>query len=205
MGIQFDSRRHYAALSQPSARFASRLRSSMLLGVILAGCAEHALDPAPRDPALTEPGISHFAHSPAAVNQDLAALRALTARFHDVEVAKDAGWNFLVPGCRDNPGVGGMGWHYLNEDFLGLELNVLEPQILVYEPQKNGRYRFVAVEYIVPYTILARSEPAPELLGQKFVENDVDELWMLHVWVGRNNPEGLFESWNPHVSCEHAQ
>jgi hypothetical protein len=173
--------------------------------VIIVGTAMAACTPKPVEPVLTATESPHLAHNPADLNQNLAALRALTARFHDVEVAKDAGWDFLVPGCRDNPGVGGMGWHYLNEDFLGLELNVLEPQILVYEPQRNGRYRFVAAEYIVPYTILARSEPAPELLGQKFVENDVDELWMLHVWVGRNNPEGLFETWNPHVSCEYAQ
>jgi len=49
---------------------------------------------------------------------DLAKIRRATAQFHRTETAKAAGYD-LRPGldhCFDNPGVGGMGFHYINTD-----------------------------------------------------------------------------------------
>lgn len=34
--------------------------------------------------------------------------------------------------------------------------------------------------------------------------DDEHEEWLLHVWVWKHNPNGMFEDWNPNVSCEHA-
>lgn len=28
------------------------------------------------------------------------------------------------------------------------------------------------------------------------------DAWVLHVWLWRGNPSGLFEDWNPTVSCD---
>jgi hypothetical protein len=29
-------------------------------------------------------------------------------------------------------------------------------------------------------------------------------VWALHVWVGRQNPSGIFSDWNPKVTCDNA-
>jgi hypothetical protein len=155
-------------------------------------------------PAALEASAAAAVHAHATLNQDLAAVRALAARYRDVQKAKEAGWDVLVPGCRDNPPVGGMGWHYLNPAYITLELDILEPQVLVYEPQKNGQMRFVGVEYLIPFGLLPSDAEPPVLMGQEFLPNFGDEVWMLHVWVGRHNPDGMFETWNPMVSCEFA-
>ena len=78
-----------------------------------------------------------------------------------------------------------------------------EPELLLYEPEKNGRLRLVAVEYIIPYTFHSRDAAPPELFGQKFIQNDVFQLWGLHAWVWKENPSGIFANWNPRVNCEH--
>lgn len=171
-----------------------------------AACAE----PQVSTPTLVEAPVAADASAEAVgpahatLNRDLAVVRALAARYHDVEKAKKAGWDVLVPGCRDNPPEGGMGWHYLNPAYITLDLDILEPQVLIYEPQKNGRMRFVGVEYLVPFDLLPSDAGPPMLMGQEFLPNLGDEVWMLHVWVGRHNPDGMFATWNPKVSCEFA-
>jgi hypothetical protein len=37
-----------------------------------------------------------------------------------------------------------------------------------------------------------------------FFRNDAAGLYLLHVWLWRSNPSGLFADWNPNVSCRHA-
>jgi hypothetical protein len=71
---------------------------------------------------------------------DLAQLRAATAQFHRVEAAQEAGY-VLIPGldhCFDNPGVGGMGIHYINPDLLDLHLDPNQPEAMVYVIGPNG-------------------------------------------------------------------
>ena len=138
------------------------------------------------------------------VAADLAALRATTAPFHRLEAAQKAGWTALVPRCRDNQPVGGMGWHYANPAYLDDEVDVRKPEALIYEPQKNGSLRLVGIEYVVPFSILPPEAEAPTLFGQSFQHNFGDGLWMLHVWVWRHNPNGMFATWNPNVSCAYA-
>ncbi len=135
---------------------------------------------------------------------ELAVVRAATAEYHNVEKAKAAGWN-LVPGmdeCAALPGVGGMGYHFLNLELMDLELNVHEPEALVFAPAPNGGYRLVAVEYIVP------AEPwdmfndvPPAILGHNLHYNPFLGIYALHVWLWEHNPAGMFEDWNPRVSC----
>jgi hypothetical protein len=79
---------------------------------------------------------------------------------------------------------------------------VEEPELLLYEPEQNGRLRLVAVEYIIPYTAHSRAAAPPVLFGQPFKQNDVFQLWGLHAWVWRENPSGIFADWNPRVTCE---
>jgi hypothetical protein len=139
----------------------------------------------------------------AAVNQDLAALRRVTAKFHSFQTAAAAGWAAQITPCMTDPaGAGGMGFHYGNPALIDGAARVEEPELLLYEPQQNGRLRLVAVEYIIPYTAHSRDAAPPELFGQQFKQNDAFQLWGLHAWVWRENPSGVFADWNPRVTCE---
>jgi len=138
-----------------------------------------------------------------AVEQDLATLRQATAAFQRFEVARDAGWGAKITNCMTDPlGAGGMGFHYGNTDLFDGSVSVDKPELLLYEPEKNGRLRLVAVEYIIPYTFHSRDAAPPRLFDQPFIQNDVFQLWGLHAWVWSENPSGMFKSWNPRVTCE---
>jgi hypothetical protein len=127
----------------------------------------------------------------------------VTARFHDIQAAAKAGWSTRITDCFEDPTLGGMGFHYGNTALIDDKVDALQPELLLYEPQKNGALRFVAVEYIVPFTAWTRPAP-PRLYGLDFHRNEAFGLWVLHVWHFRENPRGTFVDWNPRVSCQYA-
>ena len=140
------------------------------------------------------------AHARRSVRRQLASLRRYARPFRTIAKGTAAGFDVQVTECRDNPPVGGMGYHFANLSRIDGEApTVLEPEILVYIPTKNGHERLGAVEYIVPFALWEGSPP--ELFGQEFVANEADGVWQLHVWLFRHNPAGLFADWNPAVSC----
>lgn len=191
------------------------------IAVALAGlCLSIAAcgDPAPTLPAApaeTAATAHHHGNGPAVQTKNLtptdratlAQLRATTTAFKDLAVATDAGWNVLVPDGNGNPcfsdtdpAVGAMGFHYLNQQLLDdPSEDPLQPELMLYEPQKNGRFRFVAVEYAVKKS---DSATPPELFGQAF--HEFGDLWILHVWHFDNNPSGIFTDFNPKVTCAFA-
>jgi len=144
---------------------------------------------------------------------ELAVLRAATAAYHDFDSATQAGlWEVPVPTppapleClydTSEKNEGGMGYHFVKLDnFVAPDqLDPARPQALIYEPEKDGSMRLVAVEFLVPG---ADTDPAPMLFSQHFVYNYRFQVWTLHVWVWRDNPRGLFYGWNPNVSCQYA-
>src|SRR4051812_26211050 len=85
---------------------------------------------------------------------DLANARAGTAQYHQLSKALDNGFGILHDAagiaCIDKPGVGGMGIHYvLGSRIADINETAGAPEVLVYEPQPNGRMQLVAVEYVV--------------------------------------------------------
>jgi hypothetical protein len=80
-------------------------------------------------------------------------------------------------------------------------------QALIYEPQKDGSMRLVAVEFIFPDgddPTTADNPPPPPMFGQPFHYVGAPfDVWALHAWVWRENPSGLFADWNPNVSCQY--
>jgi hypothetical protein len=139
------------------------------------------------------------------LRRDLATLRRVTAPFHSFKKAVAAEWSTKITDCMTDPnGAGGMGFHYGNTELINGTVSVDKPELLLYEPEKNGRLSLVAVEYIIPYSFHGREKAAPVLFGQKFKQNDTFLLWGLHVWVWKENPSGIFASWNPRVSCKYA-
>jgi hypothetical protein len=185
----------------------SRLRlSHQLLACALASMTAACDSPTTTDtaPAYPVSALASQSGLGSSVSQDLATLRRVTAPFHRIEAASEAGWSAQITGCMTDPTAGGMGFHYGNVGLIDGSVRVDEPELLLYEPEKNGRQRLVAVEYIIPYTFHARSAEPPVLFGQEFKQNDTFQLWGLHAWVWEENPSGMFANWNPRVTCEHA-
>lgn len=135
---------------------------------------------------------------------DLTTLRQVTAGFDDIDTARAAGYVEQMTPCwyhRDN---GGQGYHFARPDLIDGSVSLQQPELVMYEPQANGSLEFLGVEYIVPFTEWLASGP-PTLLGRTFMRNEVLEIYVLHVWVGRDNPAGMFSDWNPNVSCANAE
>ena len=131
-------------------------------------------------------------------------VRDATEAYHKVSAAQAAGYN-LVPGldyCFTNPGVGGMGYHYINVALLDNIIDPLRPEAMVYNTRPNGTLALGAVEYIVPAAgwDAVHSSP-PTLFGQVFGLEAALGVYELHAWIWKNNPLGVFFEWNPKVSC----
>ena len=94
-----------------------------------------------------------------------------------------------------------MGVHFANSGYIDGTADQRHPEVLIYEPGTNGEMSLVGVEFIVPFTALPKTSPAPMLFGQKFAVNDVFGVWALHVWTHRTNPKGTFAPWNTRVHC----
>lgn len=135
------------------------------------------------------------------IQSDLAQVRDATDQYHNLQVAVAAGYH-LVPGrdyCFDNPGVGAMGYHYINTTLIANPVeDPLKPDVLVYAPGKDGHLHLAAVEYVVPMALV--SEP-PVLFGHTFEPNYQFGTYTLHAWIWRANTLGMFYDWNPSVSC----
>ncbi len=101
------------------------------------------------------------------------------------------------PTCFDSP-AGGMGVHYVK----GIDGNVdaNEPEAMVYEIKAGGRLKLVGVEYIVPENLVDPANP-PNLFGQVFHHHEFLPVYVLHVWVWKDNPSGLFADFNPTVKA----
>ncbi len=128
--------------------------------------------------------------------------------------------------------LGGMGIHYFRPDLLqltattprvngkGTHTDFSTPGVLVYEPQSDGSLKLVAIENLVfvdAWHAAGHTSP-PEFEGNQYyrmVDNpattDVDEAhgfmphYELHMWLYRDNPNGVFAPFNPDVTCRYHQ
>ena len=171
-----------------------RLATIVAAATLVAACAAEA-PVAPERPALRTANTRTDAEGARA----LAALRRATARYHDLNAATDDGFVFLH-GCESRPDEGPVGAVYVHPGRLDGVIDPREPEALIYEPGENGRARLVGVELAVPYAAWTNAQP-PEFLGATFQPEDEFGVWGLHVWLWRQNPEGLFAESNPRVSC----
>ncbi|MGH9258247.1 MAG: hypothetical protein ACRD3C_27110 [Vicinamibacterales bacterium] len=125
---------------------------------------------------------------------------------------------------------GAMGVHYFRPDLLGItappsprvdgagtHTDFRLPGILIYEPQDDGSLELVAVENLVfarawretghsvpptfhgvPYDTMT-DDPTTEADEAHMFEPHFDR----HVWIYRDNPNGVFAPFNPAVTCAH--
>lgn len=142
--------------------------------------------------------------APAAESAELTSLRQYAAPFESLDAAKAAGYTEQITPCWYHRDLGGQGVHFARQEWIDGNVSLLEPELTMYEPQADGTMQFVAVEYIVPFSAWTEPDP-PSILGQTFMRNEGLELFVLHVWLGRENPAGMYADFNPDVTCEHAE
>jgi hypothetical protein len=157
----------------------------------------------------------HAAHA-AGLQDELAQVRRLTARFHRVEAAIEAGYELgwvngsgvrILTGCVSHPTAGAMGYHYFNAELMADNaVDALEPEALVYAPAADGGLKLVAVEWVVrgPDSNPPGVSEPPSVLGMEMhilVPPPGPAFYLMHAWVWANNPAGMFEDWSPEVSC----
>lgn len=139
----------------------------------------------------------------------LDAVRAVTARYHSLEQAEQAGYVRDSP-CVSSP-AGGMGFHYLNPTLAAdPAIDPLAPEILVYAPTQGGGLELVALEYFrraADQTPPFDQSDKPSLFSRDFdgimPEHNPGMGWHydLHLWLWEANPSGLLTPFNPNVSC----
>lgn len=128
--------------------------------------------------------------------------------------------------------LGAMGVHFFRSDLLGITappkpkvdgngtyIDFHRPAVLLYEPQADGSMQLVGVENLVfekAWKAAGHTQP-PSFHGVPFdhmVDNPatkIDEAhgfmphYDRHVWVIRDNPNGVFAQYNPNVTCKYAK
>jgi hypothetical protein len=127
------------------------------------------------------------------------------------------------------PEAGAMGIHYFRPDLLGISAppnprvdgagahtDFLNPAVLLYEPQHDGSLALIGVENLVFAKAWkeAGNDAPPSFHGVPYdtmVDDPVtpiDEAHNFephhdrHVWLYRENPNGVFTPFNPRVTCE---
>jgi len=151
--------------------------------------------------------------SATAANPAVAAARRATVKYQRLDVAISGRYDLLLDSnkiaCIDLPGAGGMGIHFVNGDLVGDPAVIAsKPEALVYAPQKNGRLKLAALEYVVIKSAWDETHSGPpSLFGHTFNLTlspnrfGLPSFYSLHAWIWKANSAGMFTPWNPKVSC----
>jgi hypothetical protein len=125
--------------------------------------------------------------------KELASARGATARYQDLQKALRDGYvdiGVVLPN---------MGRHLLKESLVDASFEAERPEVLVYMEDLGGRMKLVAVEYAVPLTLTdTPPDGFPGGADQWFADQRF-QLWTLHAWLFRENPDGIFNPTNRRV------
>jgi hypothetical protein len=129
----------------------------------------------------------------------LNSVRQATLKYQSTNEALKAGY-VRDEHCVSAPGLGGMGYHWVNPSLVDPVFDPLKPEAVLYGPGPNGTLRLIAVEYIV----LNVGQPRP-MFGEQPFDVGGSPLpvphWTLHVWLHEENPSGVFAPFNPKITC----
>ena len=140
---------------------------------------------------------------------NVAAVRQATLKYRDLNAALADDY-VLFYRCTEQPGVGTMGQHFANLSLVGdPAIDPLRPEVLVYQPTRSGEHRLVAVEYVTlaPLWEAEFGSAIPTVLGKDLLFREegnrygLPDFYELHAWIWRPNPSGIFNDWNPKVTC----
>jgi hypothetical protein len=149
----------------------------------------------------------------------LAAARASTAKYKDVDAAKADGYSQVTQF------IPGLGLHMVNLKIYNDGFDPAHPSILLYQPAADGHLILVGVAYTSPHTtdvppagfaggldvwhfhtnlcFLPNGSVtiAPDLASCKALSGvfQARTQWLLHAWIWKSNPDGLFTESNPQV------
>jgi hypothetical protein len=125
---------------------------------------------------------------------------------------------------------GVMGIHFFRPDLLGItgppdprvtgtgtHTDFRQPSILIYEPRPDGSLELVAVENLVFIKAweAGGNQERPAFQGRAYdlmaddPSTPIDEAhhfephYDLHVWLYRENPNGMFAQFNPNATCRY--
>jgi len=146
----------------------------------------------------------------------IAAVKAALDKYKDPIAAVRDGY-FSTVGCIDFPAggsehgsmeykPGAMGVHFLNPALIGPKLDSTKPQVLLYEPV-GDQLVLTGAEWFVPTAV---SKTPPSVLGHQLMgpmEGHPPILpaelhhWDLHVWLYKDNPNGMYSPTNSAVKC----
>jgi len=148
------------------------------------------------------------------LHDDLAQVRRATARFHDINAALRAGYELgwvngsgtrIITGCVASPTAGAMGFHYFHPRLMAdTAVNPAEPEVLVYAPDDDGELQLVAVEWVArgPNSNPRGVSEPPVVLGMPMhILVPAVGFYIMHAWIWRPNPAGMFTDFNPEVTC----
>ena len=150
-----------------------------------------------------------FSAAAGAGNDPWQAVKAATARYHSLEQAEKAGYHTEGEPCVASP-LGTMGIHAINPTLMAdAAVESLQPEILLYVPDKHGKLRLVGVEYWMADGDgdLGTDDDRPSVLGQPADgpmpgHNPAMPVhYDLHVWLWEDNPSGTFTPFNPALVC----
>jgi len=191
-------------------------------GVIaLVACMQKETAQAPAAAKTAAPAAAP-AGPPPQIPAELEPVRAALDKYKDPVVAIRDGY-FSSLACIDFPGgmsegggaaggmtmnykPGAMGVHFINTANIGPKLDPAKPQVLLYE-WAGDSLRLTGAEWFAPVAV---SPKAPTIFG-KTLEGPMEghapilpaELhhWDLHVWLWKENPNGLMHPTNSAVKC----
>ena len=149
------------------------------------------------------------------VDRQLARVKSKTSEFRSLHEAKEDGYGqppapaplHECISSFDNSGA--MGFHFINGALLNGKVDAGHPPVLVYAPDKDGKLRLAALEYVIFKDAWDAAHPGktPMLFGQMFMTTGfpnrfgIPAFYSLHVWLFKTNPAGMFAPFNPNVSC----
>ncbi len=146
----------------------------------------------------------------------ITAVRKALDKYKDPIAAVRDGYYSTV-GCVDFPGggtehgameykPGAMGVHFINMAYVSPKLDSTKPQVLLYEPV-GDKLVLAGAEWFVPTEV---AKTPPTVLGHQLMgpmEGHVPVMppelhhWDLHVWLFKDNPNGMFSPTNSTVHC----
>lgn len=193
---------------RPVPSFASALVAAGLTMSLTGGATVGAHEAAPEGAPVAGDAAGQTSTPTLSAAQRL-VIRQATAKYWDVNAAIADGY-LPTDECAELPGVGGMGYHYVNPALLGDgRIDPTLPEVLLYEDAPNGKRRLIGVEYMVVDADqdLSTDADRPTMLGHPLEgpmpghEPGMPVHYDLHAWVYKYNPAGNLATWNPRVTC----
>ena len=129
----------------------------------------------------------------------LRAATAIASKYASVERATADGF---VPTreCVSAPGLGYMGYHFVNPSRFDRRLEPGRPEVVLYK-MEDGKPVLAGVEYLlVDADQDLGTDEHPKVFGH---EPGMPVHYDLHVWTHDHNPDGAWSAWNtsPDLSC----